>query len=66
MRLPASSMVFDAEQTLPFPPGGWNADRIPKTTSFVKRRSCDKQYFNINGNTETLCPFNCFSALYNG
>ena len=66
MRLPASSMARNAKQTLPFPPGGGNADRIPKTTSFVKRRSCDKQYFNINGNTETLCPFNCFRALYNG
>ena len=49
MRLPASSMVFDAEQTLPFPPGGWNADRIPKTTSFVKRRSFSKRYFNTKG-----------------
>ena len=36
MRLPASSMAFDAEQTLPFPPGGRNMDRIPKAAPFVK------------------------------
>ena len=30
MRLPASSKAYDAEQTLPFPPGGRNTDRMPK------------------------------------
>ena len=42
-------MACDAKQTLPFPPGGGNADRIPKTTSFVKRRSFSKRYFNTKG-----------------
>lgn len=56
MRLPASSKAYDAEQTLPSPPGGRNTGRISKAVSFVKRRSYDKQYFNINSNTEALCP----------
>ena len=60
-------MVFDAEQTLPFPPGGWNADRIPKTTSFVKRRSFSKRYFNTKGaRLKHFVLDNCFRALYNG
>ena len=67
MRLPASSMVFDAEQTLPFPPGGWNADRIPKTTSFVKRRSFNKRYFNTKGTkSKHFALYKCFYALFNG
>lgn len=49
MRLPASSMACDAKQTLPFPPGGRNTDRMPKATSFVKRRSFSKRYFNTKG-----------------
>lgn len=49
MRLPASSKAYDAEQTLPFPPGGRNTDRMPKATSFVKRRSFSKRYFNTKG-----------------
>lgn len=49
MRLPASSKAYDAEQTLPFPPGGRNTDRIPIATSFVKRRSFNKRYFNTKG-----------------
>lgn len=32
MRLPASSKAYDAEQTLPFPPGGRNTDRMPKAS----------------------------------
>lgn len=46
MRPPASSMACGAEQTLPFPPGGRNTDRMAKATSFVKRQSFSKRYFN--------------------
>ena len=61
MRLPASSKAYDAEQTLPFPPGGRNTDRIPIATSFVKRRSFNKRYFNTKGGKiEALCPLQMF------
>lgn len=49
MRLPASSKAYDAEQTLPSPPGGRNTDRIPMAVPFVKRRSLNKRYFNTKG-----------------
>ena len=39
-------MACGAEQTLPFPPGGRNTDRMAKATSFVKRQSFSKRYFN--------------------
>ena len=67
MRLPASSKAYDAEQTLSFPPGGRNTDRMPKATSFVKRRSFSKRYFNTKGaRSKHFALYKCFYALFNG
>ena len=67
MRLPASSKAYDAEQTLPFPPGGRNTDRIPMAVPFVKRRSFNKRYFNTKGaRSKHFALYKCFYALFNG
>lgn len=67
MRLPASSKAYDAEQTLPSPPGGRNTDRIPKAVPFVKRRSFNKRYFNTKGARQKhFSLYKCFYALFNG
>lgn len=65
MRLPASSKAYDAEQTLPSPPGGRNTDRISKAVSFV---SGGAMINNISTSTAIQKHFvlhNCFRALYN-
>lgn len=57
MRLPASSMTFDAEQTLPFPPDGRNMDRIPKAAPFVKYGP-QRIRFHISGSIKVPDTFN--------